>query len=125
MANKRILIIDDEPLIREVIHLCLSEFGGYEVVEAASGSEGVLKAIEERPDAIVLDLCMPGMDGAEVLQQLQARPATLSIPVVILSAIATLATPAQTLCNSVADIIPKPFNPLTLSHQIAIACHWN
>jgi CheY-like chemotaxis protein len=124
MANKRILIIDDEPSIREIVHLCLREFGGYEVVEAASGQEGLLKAIEEHPDAIVLDLCMPEMDGIEVLQRLQAQSATLSIPVVVLSAIATLATPMQTLKDNVAEIIPKPFNPLTLSRQIATACHW-
>lgn len=124
MVSKRILVIDDEPTVRAIVQVCLSELGGYEVVEAASGSEGLLKAEEEHPDAIVLDLCMPGMDGVEVLQKLRASQATLSIPVVVLSAIATLATSTHTLKDKVADVIPKPFNPLTLSNQIAVACHW-
>lgn len=125
MANKRILIIDDEPAIRAAVHLCLREFGGYEVVEAASGLEGVRKAIEEHPDAIVLDMQMPEMNGMEVLQQLQLRQSTQSIPVIILSALTTLINAPHTLTDKVADIIPKPFDPLTLSDQIASACHWS
>jgi CheY-like chemotaxis protein len=124
MSNKLILIIDDEPYIREVVHLCLSAIGGYEVVEAASGQEGILKAIEKRPDAIVLDLCMPEMDGIAVLEQLQNHPITRVIPVVILSAVASQVDRPSAFKRSVVDTISKPFDPLTLSKQIATACQW-
>lgn len=124
MANKRILIIDDEPTIRAVVHFCLRELGGYEVVEAASGAEGLLKAIDEHPDAIVLDIQMPGMNGIEVLQQLRSHQSTQFIPVIILSALATLMGTSNNITDTVADIIPKPFDPLTLSAQITSACRW-
>lgn len=122
--NKRILIIDDEPNIRSVINLCLSEIDSYEVIEAASGQEGLIKAKAEQPDAIVLDLSMPHMDGIEVLQRLTSCQTTRPIPVVILSAIAMLIDTSQIAPHNVVKTIAKPFDPMTLGTQIAAACHW-
>jgi CheY-like chemotaxis protein len=124
MLNKRILIIDDEPSIRDIVHLCLHELGGYDVIEAGSGQEGLHKAVNEHPDAIVLDMCMPQMDGMEVLRQLQACQATQTIPVVMLSAIASLVNPYYMATQGVVKTISKPFDPLTLSGQVAAASHW-
>jgi CheY-like chemotaxis protein len=124
LSSKRILVIDDEPSIREIVHLCLSEMGGYDVIEAESGSEGLSRAVNEHPDAIVLDLCMPQMDGMEVLRQLQACQATQQIPVILLSAIASLVNPYFMATQGVVTTISKPFNPLTLSGQVAAACRW-
>jgi CheY-like chemotaxis protein len=125
MVNRRILIIDDEPSIRSVVNLCLSEINHYEVIEAESGQEGLIKAVAEQPDAIVLDLCMPQMDGIEVLQRLKSCQITRPIPVVILSAIVAVMDSSQIAPQDIVKMIPKPFDPMTLGAQIATACHWS
>jgi CheY-like chemotaxis protein len=125
MFSKRILIIDDEPCIREILYFCLSEVGSYEVIEAGSGQEGLLAACKQTPDAILLDLCMPQMDGMEVLRRLRNCQATKLIPVVILSAIVSLVEPDRLVKQGVVETILKPFNCLTLPNQIATACSWN
>jgi CheY-like chemotaxis protein len=124
MSAKRILIIDDEKAIRQVVQICLSSLGGYEVLEAISGEDGLRIAETEHPDAIVLDLTMPQMDGLTVLQHLHENPTTRSIPIVVLSAKTYLVARQQFSQVGVVAAIAKPFNPLTLSHQIAIACGW-
>lgn len=83
---KRILIIDDEDDIREVAQLTLEAVGGFEVLTAESGSEGIKKAETEQPDAILLDVMMPEMDGITTFKQLQANSLTNNIPVILLTA---------------------------------------
>ena len=125
MPNKRILVIDDDPSIRAVIYLCLSELGQFDTIEAESGKEGLAKAIGEHPDAILLDLWMPQMDGMEVLRQLRDCQNTCEIPVIVLSAIATLVNPARLAKQGVVETIAKPFNCFTLADRIMTACHWH
>lgn len=125
MSNKRILIIDDDPCIREILQLCLSEIGKYHTIAAESGREGLVKAIVEHPDAIVLDICMPQMDGMEVLRKLRDCHNTSKIPVIILSAIASLISADSLAKQGVVETICKPFNCLTLPERIATACNWN
>jgi CheY-like chemotaxis protein len=125
MPTKRILIIDDDPYIRELVYICLCEIGKFEAISAGSGREGLEKAFHESPDAIVLDLSMPQMDGMEVLRQLQACQATQTIPVVILSALVSQRKVEWMSKLGVVDTISKPFDCLTLPTQIATACNWN
>lgn len=66
----RILIIDDEDLIRRIGAVSLGQLGGMEVVTAASGSEGLSKAAQTRPDLVLLDVLMPGMDGETTMRAL-------------------------------------------------------
>jgi CheY-like chemotaxis protein len=125
MQNKRILVIDDDPWIREIVCLCLSEIGNFDVVAASSGGEGLAEVEKEHPDAILLDLCMPQMDGMEVLRQLRNSQNTQGIPVIIFSAIASLVSPDRLAKQGVVETILKPFNCLTLPDRIAQACHWD
>lgn len=125
MPTKRVLIIDDDPYIRELVYICLCEIGNFEAISAGSGREGLEKAFQEHPDAIVLDLSMPQMDGMEVLRQLQACQATQTIPVIILSALASRRNIKWLSQLGVVDTILKPFDCLTLPSQIATACNWN
>lgn len=125
MSNKRILIIDDDPCIREILQICLSEVGKYQTIAAESGREGLVKAIVEDPDAIVLDICMPQMDGMEVLRKLRDCRNTSKTPVIILSAIASLISADALAKQGVVETISKPFNCLTLPERIATACNWN
>ncbi|WP_404783721.1 response regulator [Altericista sp. CCNU0014] len=121
MFQKRILIIDDDMAIRIVVKVSLSKLGGYDVLDAASGAEGLEIAQLEHPDAIILDLAMPKMNGFEVLQHLQKNPLTQSIPVVLLTA-NTDRVDRKAIAS--VGVIPKPFDALELPHQIAAACGW-
>ncbi len=82
---KRILIVDDEEDICQVVQASLEEFGGWQTVLAHSGQEGLTLAQAEHPDAILLDVSMPEMDGFEMFETLQGNPATQQIPVILLT----------------------------------------
>ncbi|HBK23793.1 MAG TPA: response regulator [Planktothrix sp. UBA10369] len=122
---KRILFIDDESHIRQVVKACLESIGGWNVLLAASGQEGLSKAVSEQPDAILLDVMMPEMDGLVLLQQLQTHSVTQSIPVVFLTARQSLTEPQRFQALGVKGAIAKPFNSLTLVPQIANVLGWN
>ncbi len=80
-----LLIVDDEDAIRTVLRLILVR-AGYDVFEAENGEEALLKVAKEKPDLIILDVMMPGMDGIEVCQKLRSDPETAELPVIMLSA---------------------------------------
>ena len=80
----RILIIEDDKFLRELIIQKLGK-EGYDIVEAAEGEEGLRKMKEEKPDLVLLDLILPGIDGFEVLRRAKADEGTSSVPVIILS----------------------------------------
>ena len=82
----KILIIDDEDDIRAISRLALGRVGGMDVVDAASGKDGIAKAITEAPDAILLDVMMPDLDGPETFGALKGDPRTAHIPVIFLTA---------------------------------------
>jgi two-component system, OmpR family, alkaline phosphatase synthesis response regulator PhoP len=124
VSAKRILIIDDEYDIRAVAELALKTVAGWEVFTAASGMEGVNKAVAEQPDAILLDVMMPDMDGIATLQALQANPATKSIPVILMTAKAQAADQRRYAELGVAGIITKPFKAMQLSAQVVAALGW-
>ncbi|MDZ8262772.1 response regulator [Nostoc sp. ChiQUE01b] len=123
--NKRILIIDDEEDIRETTQICLEIANEWEVLTAGSGREGLLKAALEHPDVILLDVMMPDMDGLTTLENLQANPETQSIPVILLTAKAQAAEQRQFTQLKVAAVITKPYDPFTLSEQVAQALKVN
>lgn len=114
----KILIIDDEEDTRSIASMSLGLLGGAEVVEAASGLEGLQKAAEEMPDVIILDLMMPGMDGAETLTNLRKNPATEKIPVIFLT-VKGMFDEFERLKNLGAlAVLTKPFDPTLLTTQI-------
>ncbi len=85
MIHKRVLVVDDEPLVRQMLRDIL-QMAEYTVVEASDGSEGLRKAETLRPDAILLDLIMPGLDGYATCQELKGNPVTRAIPVIFVTA---------------------------------------
>lgn len=125
IATKQILFVDDELHIRQIVKACLETIGGWSVLLATSGQEALVKAISEKPDAIILDVMMPEMDGLTVLQELKANPVTQSIPVVFLTARLSLTEPQRFQDLGVKAAIAKPFNPLILVPQISSALGWN
>jgi CheY-like chemotaxis protein len=123
--RKRILIVDDEDDIREVAQVSLELVGQYEVLTASSGRDGVASAKSAQPDAILLDVMMPDLDGPGTLAQLRADPATRDIPVVFLTAKAQQAERARLAELGAAGILVKPFDPLKLPGEIAAALRWS
>ncbi len=122
---RRILIIDDEDDIREVAALSLESVAGWEIIAANSGAQGVARAIEHQPDAILLDVMMPGMDGPTTFRELRKNPATAKIPVLLLTAKVQSSDQRRFADLGVDAILFKPFDPLTLSAQIAGALGWS
>jgi two-component system, OmpR family, alkaline phosphatase synthesis response regulator PhoP len=110
----RVLVIDDEAPIRLLCRVNL-EAEGMQVSEAADGPTGLEKARSERPDVILLDVMMPGLDGWRVAEQLIDDPGTRGIPIVFLTARAEFRDRAKGLDIGGVDYITKPFNPLELA----------
>ncbi len=124
MKPKRVLVVDDEDDIREVAQVSMETVAGWEVLTASSGREGVARARVEQPDAILLDVMMPEMDGLATLQQLQADPATQHIPVIFLTARVLSGDRRRFAESGVKEVIAKPFDPLKLPDQMAKALGW-
>ena len=117
----KVLVIDDEPDIRKIAKLSLSRVGGMQVVEAASGPDGVRLAEAERPDAILLDVMMPGMDGPATLAMLKAGEATSKIPVLFLTAKAMSSELERLKALGAVAVLTKPFDPMKLPHELKAA----
>jgi CheY-like chemotaxis protein len=124
MSAKRILLVDDEIRLRNVIQACLENLGGWTVLTAASGREALHKANTEKPDAILLDMMMPDMDGFTLLQQLQSNLDTQSIPVILLTAKVQASNHDRYSQLDVAGVIAKPFEPLKLAEQVTEILGW-
>ena len=122
--GRKILIIDDEDDIREVAQVSLEMVGGWEVVTARSGREGLDKARSDKPDAILLDVMMPEMDGPSTWQKLQDDESTRSIPVILLTAKVQAADQRRFASLGVQGVITKPFDPLQLSKDVSARLGW-
>ena len=123
--KKRILIVDDEEDIRDVVQASLEEFAGWQTILATSGIEGLRIAKTETLDAILLDISMPDMNGYEMCEALQIDPETQKIPVIVLTA-KVLPSDCQRLAElQVAGIITKPFKPITIWKQVAEILGWS
>jgi CheY-like chemotaxis protein len=122
--TKCILIIDDESDIREVAQMSLEMIGGWHVLTSESGQDGLQKAKADQPDAILLDVMLPDMDGPTTLQNLQADPSTSHIPVVFLTAKIQPSDRNRFTNLGVVAVIAKPFDPINLASQVAEALGW-
>ncbi len=125
MAGKRVLVIDDEDDIREVAQASLEIMAGLDVIVACSSQEGLKKAEVEQPDAILLDVMLPDMDGLTVFKHLQANPMTRHIPVILLTAKVQMSDQRRFAELGVKAMIAKPFKPSKLAHQLLEVLGWN
>jgi CheY-like chemotaxis protein len=118
MTIHKVLLVDDEDDIRTIGQLSLSRVGGWQTVLAASGSEAVARAATERPDLILLDVMMPGMDGPTTFGQLRAQEATAKTPIIFMTAKIQKQEVARYLELGAVGVIGKPFDPMTLPAEI-------
>jgi CheY-like chemotaxis protein len=122
--TKRILVVDNEQYIQEVTKMCLETVAGWEVLLAGSGQECLRQAEAEQPDAILLDVMMPDMDGITTFEKLQENPATQAIPVILLTAKIQSSDRRRYAQIGTLGAIAKPFDPLKLAEQMAAALGW-
>jgi two-component system alkaline phosphatase synthesis response regulator PhoP len=124
VAARRILVVDDDEGIRQVAQMSLEMVGGHDVLTAACGYDAVARARATRPDAILLDVMMPGLDGPATFLQLQADAGTREIPVILLTAKLQPADRARFVKIGVRAVIAKPFDPMTLADEVAEILGW-
>jgi len=120
MADKltRILYVEDEPDIQTVARLALETLGGFTVEICSSGDEALQRAYGFQPQLILLDVMMPGMDGPTTLKRLRELPQCSNTPVIFMTAKVQPAEVAGYKEIGAVDVIPKPFDPMTLSGQV-------
>lgn len=116
-TRERILVIEDEPDIREVIEFNL-RLEGYRVSGASDGEEGLERVRREFPDAILLDRMLPGIDGIEICRRLKADPDLRSIPVIMVTAKTEVDDVVDGLEAGADEYITKPFSPKELLARI-------
>ena len=124
MLHKRVLIIDDEEDIRDVAGLTLELTEGWTIETADSGARGIERARNFRPDAILLDVMMPDLDGPATFRALQSSDDTREIPVIFLTAKVQPADLRKFTQLGVRGVIGKPFDPLKLAAQIGDLLEW-
>ncbi|MUG99080.1 response regulator [Scytonema sp. UIC 10036] len=124
MSSEKILIVDDEEIIRLVVQSCLEDLAGWNVITAQSGQEALSKVMEEKPDAILLDVMMPGMTGLEFLRLLRENPKNQYIPVILLTAKSEYTTPQKIIDFGLAGAISKPFDAYELVENISNFLNW-
>ena len=120
-SDLRVVVIDDDPDLRQLIKLTLEFTSGWRVDVAAGGEEGIALVRNVRPDAVVVDLMMPGMDGYEVSRRLTTDRATASIPIVLLTARKEIDDQRMRVAGA-AGVLFKPFEPEQLGPRIAALC---
>ena len=116
MAEK-ILIIDDDVDTLRLVGLMLQR-QGYEISAASNGTQGLAKALEERPDLILLDVMMPDMDGYEVARRLRKNPVTVSVPILMFTAKTQLDDKVTGFEVGADDYLTKPTHPTELQAHV-------
>jgi DNA-binding response OmpR family regulator len=120
MREGRVLVVDDEPMLRETLGQVLKE-EGYMVDLAVDGETALARVHAIRPDAILLDLMMPGMNGRQFLQALRAEPSYAGVPVLIMTAVQGLELNLAMLGAS--EVVEKPFDVDDLLNKVALAVY--
>ena len=114
---KKILLVDDDPVILRLLASRLKN-SGYGVVSASDGESGLKKAIAKKPDLVLLDIIMPGLNGFEVCKRLKENDKTKDIPVIMLTALAGENDLSKSLEEGADCFITKPFRAVDLLHEI-------
>src|SRR5262249_56087196 len=110
MSARKVLVVDDNDNVRSFLILLLEQSGGYETLEAATGEEAVDKAISGRPDVILMDIMLPGINGVDATKAIKNNPSTAQIPIIAYSALPLVGWKEQALKAGVGTNLHKPFN---------------
>lgn len=124
MNSKQLLIIDDNEDNRILVKLALEMNPGWSISTASDGIDGITKAELERPDVILLDLLMPGLDGLTVYEVLKSNLFTCTIPIIFMTAFTQEKVLGELEKTLAEGVITKPFDVVNLDSQIAKICEW-
>lgn len=124
MSVPTVLVVDDDDSIREITQMALEVVAGWEVIAVDGGARAIAAAKEHHPDAVLLDLMMPDIDGRATFEALQDDESTRDIPVVLLTAKLQVGGSQEWDDLAVAGVIPKPFSPMTLGDEVAAMVGW-
>ncbi|HEU4867745.1 MAG TPA: response regulator [Actinomycetota bacterium] len=116
MAPRTVLLLEDNPSVRELIKVLL-ETEGYAIIEASDGQDGLTKAEELKPDLMILDLMMPGIDGEKVLRTMRRHSKLSKVPVLVVSGKYESLDALRNLIGH-ENIFPKPFEPSRMLDRI-------
>jgi CheY-like chemotaxis protein len=115
----RILYVEDDPDIQAIAIMVLETINGFTLEACSSGSEALAKAVQFKPDLVLLDVMMPGMDGPETLKGLRQFPELATTPVVFMTAKVQPQEVAAYLALGAVGVIAKPFDPMTLAQELS------
>ncbi len=115
---QRILYVEDEPDIQAVVRLALENIGGYTLEICSSGQEAIARGEAFKPDMLLLDVMMPGLDGPTTLKELRKKPSLADKPAVFMTAKVQPQEVAHYKEIGAVDVIVKPFDPTTLSDDV-------
>ncbi len=118
MKIQKILLVDDDPNIQMIAQMGLEDRPEWKVSLASSGIEALEKFSAEKPDLVLLDMMMPGMDGVTTLSKIKEQPEYSHIPIIFMTAKVQKHEIEKYLTTGVAGIITKPFDPMTLTQDI-------
>ena len=120
----KVLIVDDQADIRDIARVGLELTTDWEINVASSGEEALEIAARDRPDAILLDVMMPHMDGPAAVRALRADPTTFDIPVILLTA-RMLSEDGSDLAElAISGLLSKPFDPMALAESVSSLLGW-
>ncbi len=122
--SKTVLLIDDDPYILQIVQTSLEVFSEWKPAIANSAKKGLEAIFRAKPDAILLDMMMPNIDGFTFLKYLQADPQLAGIPVVLLTSRVDLLETKKIMLLGVKGAIAKPFYAITLASQISQILGW-
>lgn len=117
-ALRRVMLVEDDPDIATLARIALEDFAGLEFVHCPNGNAALTAVEDVKPDLIILDYRMPGMNGAEVLKALRSREDTREIPIVFMTASLMPQHVHRLLDLGALAVLPKPFDPLTLGEEV-------
>jgi len=109
VTKSRVLVVDDDPRLLQIVAMYLA-IEGYEVITAHNGEDGLAEISTKRPDLVILDVMMPGMDGMEACRRIRGNPDTADIPVLMFSALSGDDDIERARTAGATNMISKPFN---------------
>ena len=124
MSARTALVVDDDDSIRLVAEVALESVAGWKVLTAEGGAVALELAAAHRPDVILLDVMMPGMDGPTTCRHLSRDPITRDIPVILVTAKVQYRDREAWEDLPIVGVIPKPFDPMSLSAEVSAMLGW-
>ena len=124
--SRDVLVVDDDDSVREITQMSLEAVAGWHVRVASGGPQALELLREQLPEAVLLDVMMPGMDGPATFRAMQEDPALKDVPVVFLTAKMQVGGGTQPWDGlDIAGVIPKPFDPMSLAAQVSALVGWD